>query len=764
MRSSRIAPAALILAWLFVPALALGQEQTGTANTYSMGETVVLGKKVPGPMQEEKSQPATETTLDKEAITTFVGPGQTNPYKALNLLPSVNAEGTDPYGLTQDQNSLRIRGQAGVTYNRLSRTINGLPIGINIGNGSMGNFLDMENVSSLSLGRGPMAADKGFGFGNSAGALDMQILAPSDTLGVTVSQHYGSFNFTRTYGRFDLGEVPNLGTRFFGSASYSQNDKWRGTGGTQRTNLMAGLAQPMCYGHVRLEAYGLYNQYRQDEYRPLTYAQTQNMGNYRGFDFNSGRVGVPATDFAYYGYNWQRMDEWAVFGKLEADLWTGAMATFKPYYAGDTGTRYFTNITKTSLKPAQLGYNRNEMSEDQFGFVAQIEQVLNPFKFKLGFWHQDITAYPPPVAGQRFYQLTAAGYNFKTWNMLNEVGERVFNAPFLQASGDFGKFHATAGLKYLSATMPWVHSYNTKGVPDVSYQDAIDYSTGQVAAKSTGSAEKTAWLPNAGVSYDLTDNLSLRAMYGRNYAYPLQGPLYSVYVNNQAAFAAQGISLQHLWNETKLETSDNIDVGARYNNGTVSVAPTLFYAYFRDKQVTAYDPAIGTSYLQSGAEARSLGAELEASWRAMPWLTLFGSASYNNFQFTKNIRTALNSELNITNNQVPDVPMWMGKLGATVAYEKFKGTVLYRYIDGRYGDAQNTEYVRPYNIVDLNLSYDLPPVFHNKECKLTLDVLNLFDERYIAIIRTASDDVQTGSASYYPGSPLTVVAGITVKF
>jgi len=763
MRQSRIVSAALGLACLLVPALVLGQDQTGTTSTYSLGETVVVGEKAPGPLQEEKSQPATETSLDQDAIRTFGGPGQTNPYKALNLLPSVNAEGTDPYGLTQDQNNLRIRGQAGLTYNRLSRTINGLPLGVNVGNGSMGNFLDMENVSNLSLGRGPIAADKGFGFGNSAGAVDMEILAPADKLGVNLSQHYGSFGFTRTFGRFDLGELPNVGTRFFGSASYSQDDKWRGTGGTQRTNLMAGLAQPMCYGHVRLEAYGLYNQYRQDEFRPLTYDQSKNLGNYRGFDFNSGRTGVPTADFGYYGYNWQHADEWAVFGKLEADLWSGAKATFKPYYAGDSGERYFTNITTTPTANA-LNVNRTNFQEGQFGFVAEIEQKFDPFKFKAGFWHQDITVYPPPVAGQTAYQITSTGYVFKAWNMLNEVGERIFNAPYVQANGDFGKFHATGGLKYLSANMPWVKSFSTKGVPDVSYDDAFGYSAGQLPARNTNSAEKTAWLPNFGLSYDLTDTLTLRAMYGRNYAYPLQGPLYSVYANNQAAFTAKGITLQHLWNETKLETSDNIDVGARYNNGTFSVAPTLFYAYFHDKQVSAYDPAIGSSYLQSGSEARSYGAELETSWRARPWLTLFGAASYNSFQFTKNIRTALNSSLDVTGNQVPDVPQWMAKLGATVTYEKFTGTVLYRYIDSRYGDAQNNEYVRPYNIVDLNLSYDLPPIFHNNECKLTLDILNLFDERYIAIIRAPSDDTQSGSASYYPGAPLTVVGGITVKF
>lgn len=761
MRGVVFAPVALVWILCCLTSLALAGEQTETA--YSLGETVVTGKKAPGPLQEEQSQPATVTTFDKETLTTFTGPGQTNPYKALNLLPSVNAEGTDPYGLVQDQNNLRVRGQAGTTYNRLSRTIDGLPIGINIGNGSMGNFLDMENLSSMSLERGAIAADRGFGFGNSAGALDMTVLGPAKTMGATLSQHYGSFGFTRTFGRFDTGESPLLGTRFFGSFSYSQADKWRGKGYTERSNFMAGLAQPLFYGHVRIEAYGIYNQFYQDEYRPLSYAQTQDLGNYRNFDYSGERTGIPAKDYAYYDYNKQHMEEWTIFGKLEADLWQGATFVFKPYYAGDRGERYFTNVTTTPTA-STTGFNLNAMSEEQWGFVTQVEQVLDPVRFKVGYWYQDITAYPPPVAGQKFYTLTKSGYVYKNWSMLNEVGERVFNAPFVQVRGDFGKFHATAGLKYLSATMPWVKTYNTSGVGDVSYRDAVAASSGVIDSRSARPSEKTAWLPNVGVSYDITDTLTARVMYGRNYAYPLQGPLYSVYAKSAKAFAAKGVSLQDLWDDTKLETSDNIDIGLRYNNGTFSLAPTLYYAYYHDKQVTAYDPAVGTSYLQSGAEARSIGAELEASWKVLPWLTLFGSGSYTSFQFTKNINTALNSTLHVKGNQVPDVPMWMGKAGFTATYGRFAGTALYRYVDARYGDAQNNERVRPYNIVDLYLRYDLPEVFKTKKCKLTLDVLNLFDERYIGIVRNASDDALSSSTTYYPGAPLTVVAGITMQF
>jgi iron complex outermembrane receptor protein len=476
---------------------------------------------------------------------------------------------------------------------------------------------------------------------------------------------------------------------------------------------------------------------------------------------STSTAAAPASTarFGYYGYNWQHADEWAVFGKLEADLWSGATATFKPYYAGDSGERYFTNITTTPTANS-LNVNRTNFQEGQFGFVAEIEQKFDPFKFKAGFWHQDITVYPPPVAGQTAYRITSTGYVFKAWNMLNEVGERIFNAPYVQANGDFGKFHATGGLKYLSANMPWVTSFSNKGVPDVSYDDASLRAARFRNAIPIG--RKDACCP---IRPEIRPDgqPDLRAMFGRNTHIPSRAPLQRL---RQQPGRVHG---QGHHPAAPVERDQARNLGQHRCRCPLQQRHLL----------RGPDPVLRLLPRQAGLGLRSghrrelpairrrspvLRRELEASWRARPWLTRFGAASYNSFQFTKNIRTALNSSLDVTGNQVQDVPQWMAKLGATVTYEKFTGTVLYRYIDSRYGDAQNNEYVRPYNIVDLNLSYDLPPIFHNNECKLTLDILNLFDERYIAIIRAPSDDTQTGSASYYPGAPLTGVGGITVKF
>ena len=93
-----------------------GQQQ----NEFQLPTVQVTETMQPGPLQEEQSNPATAVTLSKETIQTFGAVGGTTPYRALNLLPSVNTESDDPYGLVQNQNSLRIRGQLGDTNNRLA--------------------------------------------------------------------------------------------------------------------------------------------------------------------------------------------------------------------------------------------------------------------------------------------------------------------------------------------------------------------------------------------------------------------------------------------------------------------------------------------------------------------------------------------------------------------------------------------------------------------------------------------------------------------
>ena len=742
------------------------QEPSGKKSAYTLPDVEVSGEKQPGPIQEQRDEPASISVLSKKSIETLGGPAQTDPYAALNaIMPSFYSENIDPYGLVNDS-SVRIRGVSAFNFGSLSQTINGVPIGVTTGNGNSGNFVDMENINSVSLLRGPIPADHGFGFGDAGGAINLEVLAPKYHPGATFVQKFGSFNFNRTYARLDSGLLPT-NTRIFGSISHSYADKWRGVGDTDRMNYMAGLAQNMLDDRLNVEVYGVYNRYNQDEYRPLTYMQSTFKSFYRGYDFNKNFYGSPSADYAYYGYNHQYFDQWGVFGKIEAKPWQGGTITFRPYYAGAKGRRYYSSANSAPSSAGTMAvqtYSVLDFRQRQYGYLAEIEQKINPVTVKVGYWYQNLYLFPGPPGSIRMFRLSGANSYFQNWGAINYIGDRIFHSPYIQTKADLGRVHLTGGLRYLSVTFPFMTAYNTAGVPDGSYDDILDSGLSINQKLSTNSSMKDVWLPNAGVSFDVTDHLTARFMYGRNYACPPQGPFYNTYKQNMAKLLAKGITLQKFWDSADLETSQNFDVGLRYDNGTVVLAPTFFYSKHYNKQVTEYSDSVGGSYTQTDAEAESIGGELEASWRVRKWLTLFGSASYNHYAFTKNLHTALNSSLNIKGNIVPNTPDWMLKTGFTATYKNFTATPLYRYVAPRYGDIENKQRVDGYHLLDLSLTYTIPDLWRSKGVTFSLDFQNILDQRYITSIRTGDDSTEDSSIYYYPGAPFNVVAGIKLEF
>src|SRR5690606_23797043 len=141
-----------------------------------------------------------------------------------------------------------------------------------------------------------------------------------------------------------------------------------------------------------------------------------------------------------------------------------------------------------------------------------------------------------------------------------------------------------------------VTAYDPTGLPNVSQSDALGMAPPRNPDASVSGHRFDALLPNLGARYALSDRLSIRAAYGRNVGYPFQGPLYSTYTGNIARFRLAGVSLQELWDDMKLEVADMLDLGLRIEGEHWYLAPTFYYAKYRDKQVTVFDPRVGLNY------------------------------------------------------------------------------------------------------------------------------------------------------------------------
>ncbi len=140
--------------------------------------------------------------------------------------------------------------------------------------------------------------------------------------------------------------------------------------------------------------------------------------------------------------------------------------------------------------------------------------------------------------------------------------------------------------------------------------------------------------------------------------------------------------------------------------------------------------------------------------------TIFASTYYNQFEFDEDILLATNSYLKAKNNQIPDVAKVGAKIGVNLNYDKFSVTPIARYIGKRYGDAENTEKVNDYTVFDLNTKY----IVQKDKVELSLALQNIFDKKYIGVVKNNLDDTRTGSTEYYQGAPFSAVFNMTVKF
>ena len=103
----------VLLAYSVFPLVAYADEGDGL----QILQDVIVEASQPSEFIEPKTtQSNTETTLTRQKVQQIAGPAQVNPVKALDLIPSVNGQNADPYGMAANQppsnQAVRIRGES----------------------------------------------------------------------------------------------------------------------------------------------------------------------------------------------------------------------------------------------------------------------------------------------------------------------------------------------------------------------------------------------------------------------------------------------------------------------------------------------------------------------------------------------------------------------------------------------------------------------------------------------------------------------------
>ncbi|MFA6760056.1 MAG: TonB-dependent receptor [Sulfuricurvum sp.] len=653
-----------------------------------------------------------------------------NPYKAISTLPGVDIRFNDPFGMSI---SHRIRGKSN---RNIGETVDGLPLkGIGPG-GGLSTMVDIENLSSISVEKGAIKADSGFGYGGDNGMVNLHMRQPSNKEGVELRQSLGSYDFSKTYARVDSGEIAGS-FKAFVSASISKADKFKGDGkAMDRKNVEFGLASA-AGSPIEWEIFGIYNDQFQHNYKTLTYDQSRDLSKNKKLDYQT--TNRNASD--YYDYNRQDFVTKTLFGKLRIPLGESTAFIFRPYFLNDKGYSYSTNGAKVQDWL---------VDHDTYGAVAELEHKLDDdIKLKLGYWYQEDEPPGPPTA----HKLRDAGtMAFSNWQTLVKVNKKhKFSSPFLTYEQVFGNTILEAGLKYLWVSKPELTTYKTAGIGDVGYKKALSQAS-EVAfvreAKTFG-----IFLPTIGASHYLNETTTLKASYGRNVNTASYG-------NYSPAFTQELVST--LWSKLKPEESDNLDLGVGYQDGDLSLSATAFYSLIKNVGGSFYDPALDRTYAQNSTKGRSYGLEVGLSYNLLDNLSIDASATYNRYAFTKNFLSAGNTLIESKGKQHPDVPRYFANIGATYDLSGYKISPLVRYVGKRYSDALNRYSVDGFIIADLAINKEFR-LDNGQKLELSLSATNIFDKKYISTF-SSSDTNLTPEIGYTIGSPRAFFGSLAYKF
>lgn len=726
----------------------------------ALAEVSVVGSQGGELSAPASERPRSEETVTPEGIRIHAGAAQTNAYKALSGLPSVLFEAADPYGLSSSQ-SIRSRGRPNSSQTP-GQTYEGMPIR-NLGGftGSVDLF-DLENVEAINFYRGAVPIDKGVGFANAAGSVDMLFRRPTGEFGGQVNAAVGSFGFDRLFARVDSGSLAG-GTRLFLSASRTDADKWRGSGDSpaEREVFQFGLTQPLWAG-ASLELFGVHGDLAQHNYRPLTYAQAKDLSTYRDFDYNRTLTGNAAQDVAYYDFNRQRVKNQALFGTLRFgdEIQNGFVKAYHLKIDGQTW-----NGSGNAL--GAPGVIRWDFESEVYGLIAQGERWLyrdagHEIRGIAGYWFH-VQEPPGPPLHQKAYRIGADGsLSFAGWSTLAKMTDHIYSSPYAGLQGKAGPWTWETGVRYLHFRTPSITYYDGAGLADSGYGDAFGQNPPTSPDRHASSRRLTNWLPNLGLGYEFSSRAKVYANYGRNYGVPAFG-IATTYNAARAQFVAAGSSFQNLWNNADQELADNLDIGLHLAGSDWYLSPVLYDARYRNRSVQIIDPAFGLSYPQNAGKARAYGLEIEGGWSPTQRLTLFGGVALSRFELSDDTRAASGVVLPTAGKQVADAPRVMAKFGAGYRLGAWTLTPTARYVGERYGNALNTQKLPSYTVADVDVQYDFGRLAGFKRATAALAVTNLFDRRYVGIISSNDVDLR-GSATYYPGAPRAVAATFSAQF
>ena len=136
-------------------------------------------------------------------------------------------------------------------------------------------------------------------------------------------------------------------------------------------------------------------------------------------------------------------------------------------------------------------------------------------------------------------------------------------------------------------------------------------------------------LPNIGLIYDLTNQLSVFGSYSKGLSVPSTDNLYNSFFFPLIADAAR----------PKPEVTDSFDGGLRYRSARLQAQLSGWYTHFTNRQASAFDPELNVSVFRNLGTVNKWGIDGSVAYEPIRELTLYAFGSWNKSRIKDNIQT-----------------------------------------------------------------------------------------------------------------------------
>jgi iron complex outermembrane receptor protein len=726
-------------AFLSQPALAADEAANAAAETAGTsadaGEIIVFG-------QGETRQVQEVGAADIRLLT----PGA-SPIRAIEKLPSVNIQASDPFGSYEWSTRVTIRS---FSQSQLGFNLDGIPLGdMQYGNHNglhVSRAISSENIGTVRVSQGSGAIGTQ-STNNLGGTVEYFSIDPLDHFAVQANGTYGSDETMRGFVRVNVGSAD--GFRGYVSYGYGTTDKYKGQGTQDQHIVNAKGVLPVGAGQI--DAWFSYSDRREQDYQDMSLDMLDRLGY--GFDNtapdyafavlladignNRGDTGAPVTnaaagkvypagitsaDDAYYDASGLRKDTVGALG-YSTPLGDSANFRIKGYYHHNEGMGLWATPYVPSPTGAPISIRTTEYDISRWGVFTSADFTLDFNKITVGGWyeHNDFNQ------ARRFYALesrTNPGRSFRDYpkNPFATQWEFDFTTEtlqyYVQDTIDLGQVKINLGWKGFKVT----------NEADAVIKDVFP----------EGRFKTEDWFqPHAGVVFKLNDQAEVFAGFTQaTRSFPSVNG--SIWGTSQAGFDA-------IKGTIKPETSDTYELGARYGTGNFKGTLGFYMVNFHDRLlgVASGPDIIGSpSVLQNVGSVRAIGVEAAGDLKLSQDVGLYASYTYTDATYRDDVVDGKGAVTALRGKTVVDAPKHMARGEINYDNGKAFGRFAVNYMSKRYFTYLNDRSVDGRFVADASIGYRF-----TDKLEFQLNASNLFDEKYIGTINSAgtgnSGDRQT---------------------